>query len=78
MIQGVTKRSIAYWDSLRRYRWNWKNWKITTKDSIFSAVMTPRRCSGQPIPAQKQGRITVMNIFLTALKRSDYDPNKLL
>ena len=75
---GVTKKSIAYWDSLRPVPLEPEELEnYRTKDSIFrsrndSAYMERTADSLR----KKQGRITLGNIFINGIKRSNYDPNE--
>ena len=73
---GVTKKSFAYWDSLRPVPLAPEELEdFRVKDSTFnsrndSAVLRHTADSLR----KKQGRITVMNILFNGIKRSDYDP----
>ncbi|HEY8734489.1 MAG TPA: DUF5686 and carboxypeptidase regulatory-like domain-containing protein, partial [Puia sp.] len=74
---GVTKKSFAYWDSLRPVPLEPEELEdYRVKDSLFrsrndSASMQKMADSLR----RKQGRITVMNILINGIKRSDYDPD---
>jgi Family of unknown function (DUF5686)/CarboxypepD_reg-like domain len=75
---GVTKKSIAYWDSLRPVPLEPEELEnYRTKDSIFRShndSTTMQRTADSL--RKKQGRITIANIFINGIKRSDYDPNE--
>jgi hypothetical protein len=77
---GVTKKSFAYWDSLRPVPLEPEELEdFRTKDSSFNSHKDSaylRRTADSL--RKKQGRITVMNIFFNGIKRSDYDPVKPL
>jgi Family of unknown function (DUF5686)/CarboxypepD_reg-like domain len=73
---GVTKKSFAYWDSLRPVPLvpeEMEDFRI--KDSVFNSrndSATLQRTSDSL--RKKQGRITIMNVLFNGIKRSDYDP----
>src|SRR5450631_3004581 len=73
---GVTKKSFAYWDSLRPVPLapeEMEDFRI--KDSVFKSrndSATLQRTADSL--RKKQGRITIMNVLFNGIKRSDYDP----
>ncbi len=75
---AVNKKTITYWDSIRPVPLEPEELEnFHTKDSIYrihndSAYLKREADSLR----KKQGRITLMNIFLNGIKRSDYDPVK--
>ncbi len=75
---GVTKKSFAYWDSLRPVPLAPEELEdFRTKDSSFNSRNDSAnlRKTADSL-RKKQGRITVMNIFFNGIRRSDYDPIK--
>ncbi len=73
---GVTKKSLAYWDSLRPVPLTSEEFEnFQVKDSIYKSRNDSANL--QKIAdslRKKQGRITITNILLNGIKRSDYDP----
>ena len=75
---AVNKKTITYWDSIRPVPLEPEELEnFHTKDSIYrthndSAYLKREADSLR----KKQGRITLMNIFINGIKRSDYDPQK--
>ena len=74
---GVTNKGFAYWDSLRPVPLSpeeLENYRV--KDSTFrSHNDSANRIRIADSLRKKQGRITVANIFINGIKRSDYDPD---
>jgi hypothetical protein len=73
---GVTNKSLAYWDSLRPVPLSpeeFENFQV--KDSIYH--IRNDSANLQKIAdslRKKQGRITIGNVLINGIKRSDYDP----
>jgi hypothetical protein len=74
---GVNKKTFAYWDSLRPVPLAPEELEdFRVKDSSFRSrndSANLRRTADSL--RKKQGRITVMNILINGIKRSDYDPD---
>ena len=73
---GVTNKSLSYWDSLRPVPLSpeeFENFQV--KDSIYHSRNDSANL--QKIAdslRKKQGRITIGNVLINGIKRSDYDP----
>jgi Family of unknown function (DUF5686)/CarboxypepD_reg-like domain len=74
---GVTKKDFAYWDSLRPVPLAPEELEdFRKKDSAFrSRNDSANMARAADSLRKKQGRITIKNIFINGIKRSDYDPN---
>jgi hypothetical protein len=74
---GVTKKDFAYWDSLRPVPLAPEELEdFRKKDSVFrSRNDSANMARAADSLRKKQGRITVKNIFINGIKRSDYDPD---
>ena len=77
---AVNKKTITYWDSIRPVPLEPEELEnFHTKDSIYRAHNDPAYLKREADSLRKkQGRITLMNIFINGIKRSDYDPEKPL
>ena len=74
---GVTKKSLAYWDSVRPVPLEPEELQdYRVKDSLFRSHndSTYLQRTADSL-RKKQGGITVMNILFNGIKRSDYNPH---
>jgi hypothetical protein len=75
---AVNKKTITYWDSIRPVPLEPEELEnFHTKDSIYrthnDSTYLKREADSL---RKKQGRITLLNIFINGIKRSDYNPEK--